>query len=299
MQVADVKCRIESRFEALSPELKRAARWLAANPADIGLYSMRALARRASVQPATLTRLSQALGFERYEDLRQPFRDGLVLVQAGDYAGRAELLQAREDPIGRRAEVINAMQRANVASALDGPWTNDFEAAAKTLLEACQVGVLGLRASHGVAYHFQYLLDMLRERTQLLTDTAGTLLDQVRGLGPEDRLVIFSQAPYTRLARDVARKAAGLGVDLVAITDSPLSPIARPARHVLLARTETPSYFQSVTGAIALGETLLQAIAALGGEKVLARLRTVQGHREAERAYVDPATAASRYIGSS
>src|SRR5690606_11939715 len=131
MDLSDVRCRIEARFESLSPELKRAARWLAANPADIGLYSMRTVARRASVQPATLTRLSQALGFERYEDLRQPYRAGLALIQAGDYAGRAAMLQAREDPVGRQAESINAMQRANVASVLEGPWANDFEAAAR------------------------------------------------------------------------------------------------------------------------------------------------------------------------
>ncbi|MFA7504371.1 MAG: MurR/RpiR family transcriptional regulator [Burkholderiaceae bacterium] len=296
MQVADVRCRIESHFESLSPELKRAARWLAANPADIGRYSMRAVARRANVQPATLSRLSHALGFERYEDLREPFRASLVLMQAADYAGRAEVLQAHRDPIGQRAEAINSMQRANVASVLDGPWANDFEAAARSLLEARRVGVLGLRASHGVAHHFQYLLDMLRDETLLLTDTAGTLLDQVHRLGPEDRLVVFSQAPYTRVARETARKAASGGIGLVAITDSPLSPIARPARHVLLARTDTPSYFQSVSGAIALGETLLQAIASLGGEGVLARLRTIQGHREADRAYIDPATATSRYL---
>lgn len=298
MDLSDVRCRIESRFESLSPELKRAARWLAANPADIGLYSMRTVARRASVQPATLTRLSQALGFERYEDLRQPFRAGLALIQAGDYAGRAAVLQAREDPGGRQAESINTMQRANVASVLDGPWANDFEAAARALLSARRVGVLGLRASHGVAHHFQYLLDMLRDESLLLTDTAGTLLDQVHGLGEDDSLVVFSQAPYTRVARDVARKAAARGVDLVALTDSPLSPIARPARHVLLARTDSPSYFQSVSGAIALGETLLQTIASLGGEAMLERLRAIQGHREAERAYIDPATATRRYLRS-
>src|SRR5690606_40466110 len=123
----------------------------------------RTVARRASVQPATLTRLSQALGFQRYEDLRQPFRAGLALVAAGDYAGRAVVLQAREDAIAQHALAINAMQRANVASVLAGPWANDFEAAARALLEARRVGILGLRASHGIAHHFQYLLDMLRD----------------------------------------------------------------------------------------------------------------------------------------
>ena len=217
---------------------------------------------------------------------------------AGDYAGRAAVLQAREDPLGRQAESLNAMQRANVASVLEGPWANDFETAARSLLGARRIGVLGLRASHGVAHHFQYLLDMLRDESLLLTDTAGTLLDHVHRLGEKDSLVVFSQAPYTRVARDVARGAAARGVGIVALTDSPLSPIARSARHVLLARTDSPSYFQSVTGAIALGETLLQTIASLGGRTVLERLRTVQAQREADRAYIDPATATRRYLRS-
>jgi DNA-binding MurR/RpiR family transcriptional regulator len=299
MDLSDVRSRIEARFESLSPELKRAARWLAAHPTDIGLYSLRTVARRASVQPATLTRLSHALGFERYEDLRQPFRAGLALmVQAGDYAGRAAMLQAREDPVGRQAEAINAMQRANVASVLDGPWRNDFEAAARALLAARRIGVLGLRANHGVAHHFQYLLDMLRDGSMLLSDTAGTLLDQVHRLGEEDCLVVFSQAPYTRMVRDAARKAASGGAAIVAITDGPLSPIARLARHVLLARTDSPSYFHSVSGAIALGETLLQTVASLGGETVLERLRAIQGNRDVDRAYIDPAVATRRYLRS-
>ncbi|MCO5121124.1 MAG: hypothetical protein M9951_16020 [Burkholderiaceae bacterium] len=105
--------------------------------------------------------------------------------------------------------------------------------------------------------------------------------------------------PCTRLTRAPARRAADPGIDPWTIADGLPAPVAGPARHVLLACTETPSYFQSVTGAIALGETLLQTIVSLGGERVLARLRTVQGHREVEHAYVDPATAARRYIGSS
>src|SRR5690606_19299531 len=176
MDLSDVRCRIEARFESLSPELKRAARWLAAHPADIGLYSLRTLARRASVQPATLTRLSQALGFERYEDLRQPLRAGLALIQAGDYAGRAAVLQAREHPVGPQGESINAMQRANVAWVPGGPGASDFEAAARSPRSARRTGVLGLRAGDGVAHHFQYLLDMLRDESFLVTDTAGTLL---------------------------------------------------------------------------------------------------------------------------
>jgi DNA-binding MurR/RpiR family transcriptional regulator len=287
MQIAEVNTRIHSRYDSLSPELQRAARWVTENPAEIGLYSMRAVARRASLQPASLSRLAQALGFARYEDLRHPFRAGLALAEAGDYAGRAAMLQEPGRMRHGAAEAGNALQQGNVASILSTNPAHAFADAARDLLEARRIAVLGLRASHGVAHHFQYLLNMLCDNSLLLTDTAGTLIDQVCQLGKDDLLVAFSQAPYTRQTGEVVRKAATRGIPVIAMTDSPLSPIGRAARRVLLARTDTASYFQSMTGALALGETLLQAVASLGGEAVLRRLRAIQGHLESERAYVD------------
>jgi DNA-binding MurR/RpiR family transcriptional regulator len=294
MQVEEVRSRIRSSFDSLSPELQRAARWVSDNPTEIGLYSMRAVARRASLQPATLSRLSQALGFHRYEDLRHPFRAGLALVEAGDYAGRAAMLQAPGQGGPTRAAEANTLRQGNVASILATNPSGAFDDAARRLLKSRRVAVLGLRASHGVAHHFQYLFNMLCENSQLLTDAAGTLPDQVRQLDGRDTLVAFSQAPYTRLTGETVRKAAALAVPVIALTDSPLSPIGRCAGHVLLARTDTTSYFQSMTGAIALSETLLQAVASLGGKRVLQRLRTIQEHLKAERAYTGRAPQASQ-----
>ena len=80
MTPLEVEQLIDQSFEALSPELQRAARWLRQNPAALALQSMRSTAREAGVAPATMTRLAQRLGFGGFEDLREPF--------AGQLAGR-------------------------------------------------------------------------------------------------------------------------------------------------------------------------------------------------------------------
>ena len=51
-------------YADLTPELQKAARFMVEHPADIGLNSMRAVAREAGVKPATVSRLSKTLGFE-------------------------------------------------------------------------------------------------------------------------------------------------------------------------------------------------------------------------------------------
>ena len=61
---------IEREFDALSPELQRAARWVRSNGPVLALRSMRTAAGQAGVSPATMTRLARRLGFESFV---QPF----------------------------------------------------------------------------------------------------------------------------------------------------------------------------------------------------------------------------------
>src|SRR5882724_4026626 len=58
---------IESRFPALSPRLRSAARFVLDNPEEIALHSMRAAAAKAGIHPSSMQRLARELGFAGYE----------------------------------------------------------------------------------------------------------------------------------------------------------------------------------------------------------------------------------------
>ena len=68
---------IEAHVPALGAELQRAAAWVARNPRDAGLLSMRQQAAQAGVSPNSMARLAQALGYEGYGPFRQVFQDAL------------------------------------------------------------------------------------------------------------------------------------------------------------------------------------------------------------------------------
>src|SRR5262249_11455124 len=69
--------RLQDTLSSLSPRIRVAARYLLDHPADIALSSMRQLAQSADVPPNTLVRLAQALGFDGFEEFRQPFREAM------------------------------------------------------------------------------------------------------------------------------------------------------------------------------------------------------------------------------
>ncbi len=107
---------IATRFDSLSPELQRAARWVSRHGAAIALHSMRDSARAAGVTPATMTRLARRLDFDGFEGLREPFRRQL----AGNGSG-AEFERCCDSAGAGAAAAdvlvpLNAMQQANVAS---------------------------------------------------------------------------------------------------------------------------------------------------------------------------------------
>ncbi len=265
---------IDQHFEALSPELQRAARWVREHPAELGLQSLRASARAAGVAPATLSRLSHALGLSDFEAIRRPVLEALTRGVG------AEALAATDAP-----RPLTQAQLRNVASTASRNPVEVVNAAADLMLSARQLCFLGLRASFGIAHHLRYACDWLRPGTQLAGDAGGALVDQIAQLTPMDVLVVVSQAPYTRQTVEGAQIAHGAGVAVIALTDSPLSPLARLARHTLLFDAASPSFFHSMAGAQALAETLVAAVAARGGEPVVRRLAAVQARQHAHKAY--------------
>ena len=265
---------IDSHFEALSPELQRAARWVREHPAELGLQSLRASARAAGVAPATLSRLSHALGLADFVAMRRPVVEALARGVGSGHGTPDET-----------ARPLTQAQLRNVASTAARNPVEVVNAAADLLLSARQLTFLGLRASFGIAHHLRYACDWLRPGTLLAGDASGALVDQIAQLTEADGLVVVSQAPYTRQAVECAHVAHAAGVPIVALTDNPLSPLARLARHTLLFDAASPSFFHSMAGAQALAETLVAAVAARGGEPVVRRLAEVQARQHAHKAY--------------
>ena len=276
---------IRTQFDALSPELQRAARWVLRHGNAIALYSMRDSARAAGVTPATMTRLAQRLGFDGFESLRAPFRRQLAVVSSTD-VDRVVVRGSGNNP--GRGDVIgplNRLQQANVASVTSLNNAGDVEAAAQTIVDAPQVYFLGMRVCHGVAFYMAYAYGLVRANGSLLTSNGGTLNDQVARIDGDSVLVAVSQSPYTRQTVEVVGLARGRGASVVALTDSPLSPLARGARHVLLYDTASNAYFHSTTGAHALAEALTATIARRAGEAGKKYLRRMQDHLRESKAY--------------
>ena len=266
--------RLRGVYDSLSPQLQRGAKYILERPDEVAFTSMRQLAQRAGVQPATMVRLAQKLGLEGYEDLRQPFREELRRQPSG-FGRRARQLQERT---GRRSggralthlagEMISA-DRENLSLTLQANGGDGLAAASTVLAKSRRLYIVGMRSLYPAAFYTHYACSLFRDNAVLLDGPGGTFADGLRGINEHDAMLIFSLDPYTSGVIRAATYAVEQGAELVAITDSLVSPLAALTPHLLLVGTDGPALFKSVVPAIAVAQALVAQMLAQGGQSAL------------------------------
>jgi DNA-binding MurR/RpiR family transcriptional regulator len=170
---ADVLKRVKDAFETLSPEVRRAARWLSDHSTEVALLSMRHQARSAGVSPPTMIRLARALGFADYASLRRPFQEAITggRVRFGRRASALQSAPAATRIARLMREIVDAqVDDLRSVQTLNSP--AQIESAVKAIARARRVGFLGVRASFSIAYNFRYAYNLIA--------TNGVLFDWSR-----------------------------------------------------------------------------------------------------------------------
>ena len=274
---------IRARFAELSPQFQAGAAFLLDHPDEVAVLSMRKVAERAHIQPASLVRLSQVLGFPGWNELRD-LCVARVRMRPEPLTARARSLVAGGKKDTLTHDLLIAQQQNLEATATHNE--RGVLQAARVLRKARHVHVAGFRSCYAVAFGLVYGYGLFRPSVSLLTGEAGTLEMQLRGIARESATVVISFAPYSVEAVRVAEVALEKGSRLIAITDSAVSPIALHAESVLIFSHESPSFFPSLVAATAIAESLVAQLLALEGAEAVEQLDEAERSLHAKGAYV-------------
>jgi len=274
---------IRARFADLSPQFRTGAAFLLDHPDEVAVSSMRKVAESAGVQPAALVRLAQQLGFPGWNELRSLFV-ARVRTRPEPLASRARSLVAGRAKGGLAHELLVAQQQNLEATTARN--ARALAEAAQVLRKAKHVYVAGFRSCYAVAFGLAYGYRLFRPSVSVLGGEAGTLEMQLLGIERDSATIVISFAPYSTEAVRVAEAVLARGSQLIAMTDSAVSPIALNAAKVLVFEHESPSFFPSLLAATALAESLVAHLLALEGAGAVARLEEIERTLNARGAYV-------------
>jgi DNA-binding MurR/RpiR family transcriptional regulator len=272
-----------SALPSLPLRLREVGRFVAANDYDATTRSMRDLATVAGADPAAFTRLAKALGYSGWDELRAALTEARRPAQASPFSGRAK--GRRQGPNPEMSLVSDKLEAE--AAGLSRISPGSVAGAAKALHAARRIWISGFRSCRGVAELLNYQLRLFRADAVQLVGGSGPEDLDLGAFRPGDAVVVIGFAPYSTASVLSARGAHLSRATLVAITDRPAAPMAEGAGHVLLFEAaSSPGFFPSLTGAIAIAQSLAAATFMLGGPPAKRRLEETEARLAATSQYV-------------
>ncbi len=250
------------RLQALSPQLRRAARFIVEHSGDVATRSQRHISAVSQLPAPTFTRLARAVGLQSYDQLRDLCRDD-VLRNKTILADRAKSLIAEvnenaEEPslIARHAaSAIHNLQRV-VEQTDPDRLTN----AARLLADARRVVLIGEMSARGLMDYVSYMVNMSLTGWKVLDRAGESLSSELAFLGSEDACIVTAVSPYSTRSLKIVRHIVEAGIPVVAITDNALSPLVPLADHSFFVFTESPQFFPSHVALMVVLEVLIDMV---------------------------------------
>ncbi len=275
-----VLSRLLEAIPEMSPQLRKAARYVLDNPNDVGVSSIREVAEAAEVTANSLVRRARAAGFEGYEDLRRPFREALRTGRE-TFPDRARWLQgiARGGRHARLFGQMATMTLENCEQLFSDATAAEIKLAADRIVAARTTYVLGVGISYALAHNFAYLARMALDTVVAVPRDGSLPIDDLARAGPDDVVLAMTFKPYRSEVVDAVRSIVDQGAGLIALSDSRTSPIALLAEQTFVIPTETPQFFTSTVAAAALLETLMAFVVADADDHVIANIERFHRRR--------------------
>ena len=155
---------------------------------------------------------------------------------------------------------------SNIEESFSSISVAELTAAAEAIWSARQVFTLGVGAMNANARLFSYL-----------ASTGMTLFHTIPRAGSTP--AAMTMKPYRTEVIETVRIAREQNMTVIALSDSPASPIIRQAQHGFVVAVETPQFFPSSVSTIAVLETLLSLVIAVASDEIVERVEKFHRRR--------------------
>jgi DNA-binding MurR/RpiR family transcriptional regulator len=259
----ELRSAILDRYDSLSKRLQQIARYVLDEPNAVALETLAVLAERCAVQPSAIVRFAKSFGFDGASQMQRLFRDGLLSGNAAlGYGERVRQFSQNVNgkSVGDPVQVLTEFVEGNVLALQnlpDGIGRKDLAAAVKLIEEAETVYVAGFRRSFPVAAYLAYSLHQVDKKTVFIDSIGGMTRQQIHAITRRDLLIAVSYHPYAEEAVQLIDAATANHCRVLSISDSLVSPVAKPATVVLQVREAEIRKFRSLSASMCLAQALV------------------------------------------
>jgi len=265
---------IKEKRILLTPSQRKLMEYIFSNLEEAVFLNIENLSKKVGVSEATVVRLCKSIGFRGFPD----FQKELINVFKDKLTTTSRLKNTVQKVSNEVDVLIKILQTdiENIKNTLDQTSHQEFKKFVQSIDIAERVMIIGLRSAYSLAIFLGIALEFLQKNVWVIQPGIGDMWDRMLSLKTDDLVIGISFPRYTKQTVEVLRFAKERGAKTLALTDSPLSPLAQYADHVLTAQYKMDSFIESFTAPLSLINAVVTALGVFNKKRTMKSLKTLE-----------------------
>lgn len=265
---------IEENMDDFSKGQRQIARYLLTSYDKAAYMTAARLGSEVSVSESTVVRFVIELGYEGYPEFQKALQD-MIRTKLTSF----QRMEVTNNLIGD-GDVLEKVLNSDVEKirrTLDGVCRENFAQAVSKIVGARTIYIIGVRSSSSLAGFLNYNFRMIFDNVKFVQTTSGSeMFEQLLGIGEGDVMIAISFPRYSKRIINAVEFARRAGADVVALTDSPESPIAAHSTQLLVAQSDMVSFVDSLVAPLSIINAMIVAVAREKKDEVHERLQRLE-----------------------
>ncbi len=261
----DLMRMIQIKFPRLSKGQKLIAEYILKHYDKAAFMTAAKLGSSVGVSESTVVRFANELGYEGYPELQKALQE---LIK--NKLTTVQRIELSNDFITQDNALKGVLKSdiENIRATLEKINYQAFENSVNSIINAKKIYIVGLRSSTALADFLGFYLNLILDNVKIVSYGMSEIFEQMLSLSEEDCVIGIGFPRYAMRTVEVLTFAKSRNADVIAITDSVLSPLATRADNTLIAESNMASFVDSLVAPLSVINALIIAVGLKKKEKI-------------------------------
>jgi DNA-binding MurR/RpiR family transcriptional regulator len=254
----DLLTMIQGRMPELSKGQKQIANFILAHYEKAAYMTASKLGGLVGVSESTVVRFAIELGFDGYPELQRSLQE-LIRTKLTAF----QRIEVTNHLIGDNdvLDKILLSDAEKIRHTLESIDRDAFNTAVDKIIAARHIYIIGVRSASSLASFLSQNFQMIFDNVHFVQTTSGSeMFERIMRIGEGDVMIAISFPRYSKRTINAVEYARENGANVIALTDSVLSPIARYADELLTAQSDMASFVDSLVAPLSVINAIIVAV---------------------------------------
>lgn len=256
---------IQVKFPRLSKGQKLIAEYILKHYDKAAFMTASKLGTTVGVSESTVVRFANELGYSGYPKLQMGLQE-LIKTKLTS----VQRIEISSDLITEE-NVLKSVLKAdmeNIRATLEKLNVNTFDDVVKAIFNAKRIYIVGFRSSQALADFLNFYLNLVFDNVRQVLPGTSDVFEQLLKVGEGDLVIGIGFPRYSTRTVESLQFAKSKNAQVVAITDSLLSPLASNADYTLITQSNMASFVDSLVAPLSVINALIVAVGIREKERI-------------------------------